>query len=162
MAMTKKQEEFFCALYRQYAAYLWKWAYRCLGDRQLSEELVQDTFVVLMLKIDTVITYENPKPWLFQVMANQIAHEKRQFAAHESHVPLDEHPELSSDEHLMDGLEELLPSAFSEADQNLFIWYYRDRYTFGEISAKLGISEDACRMQLARLRSRLKKILRDL
>lgn len=61
----------------------------------------------------------------------------------------------------MDGLEELIPSAFSEEERNLFIWYYRDRYSFGEISNVLGISEDACRMKLLRLRKRLKKILRD-
>lgn len=161
MAMTNEQEKFFCTLYRQYAGYLWKWAYRSLGDRQLSEELMQDTFVILMLKIDTIMTYENPKSWLFGVMANQIAHEKRRFAIQKPSLPLEDHPELASDNHLMDGLEELLPSAFSETDRNLFIWYYRDQYTYGEISEMLGISENACRMQLARLRDRLKKILRD-
>lgn len=57
----------------------------------------------------------------------------------------------------MDGLEELIPSAFSEEKRNLFIWYYRDRYSLGEISKALGIFEDACRMKLLRLRKRLKK-----
>ncbi len=160
MAMTEKQDEFFCALYRECAKHLWRWAYRCLGDRELSSELVQDTFVVLMLKIDAVMRYENPEAWLFQVMANQIWHEKRQFAVHE-YIPIEECPDIPSDDHLMDGLEELIPSAFSEEERNLFIWYYRDRYSFGEISKVLGISEDACRMKLLRLRKRLKKILRD-
>lgn len=72
MAMTEKQDEFFCALYRDCAKHLWKRAYRSLGDRELSSELVQDTFVVLMLKIDAVMTYEKPKAWPFQVMADQI------------------------------------------------------------------------------------------
>lgn len=163
VAMTEKQAAFFVRMYEDYAEYLWKFAYRKLGDSHIAWELVQDTFVVLLLKIDKIIAHEKPAAWLFDVMGNQIQHEKRQFAVRGgASVPLDECYELAADIEIMDGLEELIPSAFTEAERNLFLWYYRDQRTFREISGKLGISEDACRMQIKRLRKRLEKILRNL
>ncbi|MEO1261704.1 MAG: sigma-70 family RNA polymerase sigma factor [Bacteroidota bacterium] len=58
---------------KSYTQELFAWAIQKTGDRQLSEDLVQDTFLIAAEKITTFKKDSQPKTWLIGILKNKIA-----------------------------------------------------------------------------------------
>ena len=58
---------------RSYTKDLYAWAFQKTGDPQLSEDLVQDTFLVAAERLDAFKKESQPKTWLFGILKNKIA-----------------------------------------------------------------------------------------
>lgn len=63
---------------RQYTQSLYDWAYHKTSDRQLSEDLVQDTYLAAAEKMASFKKNSRPKTWLFGILKNKIADHYRQ------------------------------------------------------------------------------------
>ena len=61
-------DPWFDSLYEENSKKLFKVANTILKNRSVSEELVQDTFTVLLLNRETVETYDHPEAFLFRVL----------------------------------------------------------------------------------------------
>lgn len=88
--MTGNQIEFFDDIYRKYYKMMYDVALRIVKNPGIAEDVVADTFLVLITKINAVIEHEQPVKWLFRVLKNNALNERRAQSNH-SAVPLDEH-----------------------------------------------------------------------
>lgn len=65
-------------VYRRYAAAVFRFAFRCVGRRDLAEDLTSEAFLALQQKLDEVDLAQLPS-WLFKVVKNRaIDHWRRQ------------------------------------------------------------------------------------
>jgi len=57
---------------------LYNWAYHKTSDKEVAQDLVQDTFLVATEKFDTFQGKSSPKTWLFSILNNKIVDYYRQ------------------------------------------------------------------------------------
>jgi RNA polymerase sigma-70 factor (ECF subfamily) len=62
---------------RVYTAELWNWAFRKTSNQQLSEDLVQDTFLAAAENMGSFRRESQPKTWLLGILKNKIAEHYR-------------------------------------------------------------------------------------
>ena len=60
----------FDSLYRQHSAAVFRFAVRCVGRRDVAEELTSDAFLALHQHLDSIDTSQLPS-WLFTVVRNR-------------------------------------------------------------------------------------------
>ena len=72
--MHRKQEQLINTLYTKYARKIRDWAYRHTGNINIAEDIMQETFLILLIKIDEVIEHEDPRKWLFRTAKNVLLH----------------------------------------------------------------------------------------
>lgn len=155
--MTAEDNELLGKLYLEYSGKMIKWAYTLLRSESIAMELVNETFVTLMTKIDEVRTHPNLVGWLFVTLRYQIRNELDK-ARYRLELPFDESLAVGSDftENLC--LADCLPAELSEEEKNLIIWHYEERCSHEEMAKRLGISINACRTRLFRAKEHYKKI----
>lgn len=72
-----------------YTADLFSWAFQKTSDRQLSEDLVQETFLAAAEKSASFRNESRPKTWLFGILKNKIAaHYRKTLRLNIAHTPL--------------------------------------------------------------------------
>ena len=149
--------EFFRMLYETHQHTLLRFAARQVGDT-ISEDLVEETFLIAWCKIEMLKTHPKPKHWLFRTLLNRCKREvarksyQMEIAADMDtlYIPVDmEAPDLL----------EVLPTGLSGSDTEILLLRFRDRLAFSEIAELLGIREDAARKRAARAVSRCRKSL---
>ena len=156
--MLREYEELFQTLYETYAEQIQTLAYRLTGDMGRAEEIRQDTFWVLLLKIEKVSTYDNPAGFLFKTLKNKVKKAQYEMDLDEQrYTPLDEDVIPDERNRGAAGLMEILPPSFSERDARMLHMYYEEARSIKEIADAEGISESACKMRIKRLRDKLKE-----
>lgn len=149
-------DPWFDTIYKRNAERLVRIAEHVLGDRELAEDLMQDTFMVLLAKRHETETYENPDAYLVKVLRNRIGSEiqkaerKRVEPLEEKHTPF----MAVEDRETMD---EILPNWLTEQERQLLIWRAEEGRSMQEIAVLLGCSEHACHMKMYRLRNKFEK-----
>lgn len=156
---VESAEQWFDRLYCENMPQMLQLAYRVLRDREAAEDVVQNTFVTLLLKQDEVQSkYANPVGWLYVTLRNQIGNEMQR-AKYRIHQPIEDVEGQTVDVDSMDKLEFALPDGLSEADKELLLLVFEQRRTYEEIAEKYGISVLACRTRVFRAKNRVKKLL---
>lgn len=119
---------------------------------------MQETFLILLVKIDDVIKREEPYKWLFKTAKNVLYHAYRDMEKENNQVPLDDLDAAAvlwdTDENLF----EVFPASFRKQDREILIMYYVEKRSIKEICDHFGIASSACKMRLMRLRAELKNI----
>ena len=151
-------------LYQEMYGRMVAYATSVLGDRNLAEEVVQDTFCIFCTKAETALQHENPQGWLMRTLQNVIRNMQRQRA---------DLNRLIMAALQVENLEELL--VYDEEDVNLLYGDLAPRADFHllkqvvldgctmlEAAEEYGISVEACKKRIQRLRAYLKKKLSDL
>ena len=145
-------------LYNSYAKRIADWAYRHLGDYELAKDIVQDTFLIAVIKVEDLMRSDNPQRWLYVTARNLIGHaireKKKKVASFANDFPTSQ-----VNNGISLGLSELFPQSFSTYDRQLLSMYYLERRSIKEIADLYGISLSACKMRLLRLRKELKNVL---
>ena len=155
MINVEKIDPWFDRLYRENAGRLFKIAYYILKNRAVAEELVQDTFLVLLVHREKVERYESPETYLVNVLRKRIGSEiqktsyQREESLREEALPTEEGP--------MECLEDILPEWLNEQERQILTWRAEDGLSFREISLRMGCSEHACHAKMYRLREKFKK-----
>ncbi len=101
---------------------LFTWAFYKISDKELAEDLVQETFLAAYQKINSFENKSEPKTWLFSILKNKIADHFRRsyrngsnttisfehfFDENENWIP-DQKPqkwEMEDEKHLLDNFE---------------------------------------------------------
>ena len=152
-----RTDPWFDSLYRENAQRLFKVAYRVLKNRDVAEELVQDTFMVLLVQREKVERYECPEAYLLDVLRKRIGSELQK-AYRKREEPLEEkHESIAAREGGRERVEDLLPGWLNEQERQILLWRAEDGLSFQEIARRLGCSEHACHARMYRLREKFKK-----
>ena len=145
--MTPGQKEMIGQLMRQYAPLMVQLTFRRTGDPQLSEELVQETFLTACKKADIICSHEKPLAWLYQTLQyltmkeiNRACHSREQSSEELQDIAAADPP----------AFHEILPRTLSTEERRILILRFEHRLPHREIAEALGISEVACRKQVSR------------
>lgn len=155
--MTGNQIEFFDDIYRKYHKMMYDVALRIAKNPEIAEDIVSDTFLVLITKINIVMEHEQPVKWLFRVLKNNALNERRAQCSH-SAVPLDEHLAVAAADNLIP-FSGYLPNGLSEAEQKILTLRLSEDLEYVEIAKIMNMTENACRMQYSRARRHCAELL---
>ena len=152
-----KIDPWFDSLYRNNAPRLINIAYHILGDREVAEEVVQDTFLILLMKRGDVEQYERPEAFLMSVLRKRIGNELQR-ASRRLEEPMEEKHEavLAFSDH-KNRLEDILPDWLTRQERQILIWRVEYGLSFQEIARQLSCSEHACHAKMYRLRVKFRK-----
>jgi RNA polymerase sigma factor (sigma-70 family) len=134
-------------------------SYSSTGDRALSEDVAQETFVAAWRKLDRVRAGAL-RPWLCAIARN-LGRKARRRTRHEQPIeeaayvaagasPFDELARADSERIVRDAL-----SRVPEKYREVLVLYYRDNQSIRGVAETLGISEDAVTQRLSRGRKYL-------
>ena len=153
--MDINAEHFIEKLYCTTRDKLFRYAYRLIGRVEKAEELVQEVFVLAMLHKEELLSHANPQGWLFVTLKYQILNERRRKESI-SEVPLDDFFALE-EKPPCEPLETILPRELADLEKQILIWRFEDQIDYYEMSNRLGISQNACRIRVSRAVEKCRK-----
>lgn len=103
-----EQNQWFIELYREHSARLFRQAYYVLRDRHLAEDLVEETFLILLYKQKDLLTHPNIGGWLSQTLKHLILDETKS-ARHRLEIPLIHDTAVIAEDTYHEPLEDSLP-----------------------------------------------------
>jgi len=156
--MTPAQKEHIGALMRQHGPLMVQLTYRRTGDRQLAEELVQETFLTACQKADIVCSHEKPLAWLYQTL-NYLTIKEMNKAYHARESACEEIESLGTTDDPR-SFREILPRDLTTEEQRILILRFEHRLSHKEMAETLGITEAACRKQVSRAVQKCRKSIR--
>jgi len=146
------------ALYLEYHDGLEKYAQRIGFSKEDAEELVQDTFAVVVQKWDIFMASESRLSWIFGILRRCMGRLNRdeQYASR-----LQEQLKLYSSGVQEDRLDlvTLYRGIVSDDELELLILHYVEKVSYESLSRRLNKSEPACRKQIQRIREKCRKAL---
>lgn len=156
-------------LYRLFAPAMFNASFRILGDRFVSEDIMQESFIVAFEKIKECKTPEYFGAWLKRIVINksidEIRKRKNIFQSIDDSIPIaDDSDELFSEEDEKEKANligiikrsiDLLPDGYRIVLSLKLI----EDYDYASIAKKLDIAESSVRSQFARARQKLIEII---
>lgn len=149
-------DQYLESLFREHYGAMEAYAYRFFHNRDIAQDVVQETFLIAQAKLDTLLISPEPRGWLFNTLKNVMGNVYKQQKRMQETVPLQEG----------DLTEELIPSLTTSYDNlispeelQLLIWVYCEGWPYQDIADKLGIGLSACKKRIQRARGRLKDAL---
>ncbi len=137
---------------------------RRMPDEQSGEDILQDVFLKIHTRIDTLRNEEKLQSWIYQIARNAIADYYRE---HRATLELSEAPALLEEPGDDDIVNELIPSIKAMVDslpadyrEALLLTEYQG-LTQRELAEKLGLSLSGAKSRVQRAREKLKTMLLD-
>lgn len=115
--MTQKQILFFEELYTKYYSMMVQTVLPIVGGRDIAEDIVADTFFILLARINSVMEHEQPVKWLFRVLKNNAISEYRAQCRHAA-APLEESILRAAEPELIP-FSGMLPKGLSASEQRI-------------------------------------------
>ncbi len=173
--MDRKQEQFFDALYDQWFSKLCAYANVRVKNLPIAEEVVQDTFLVALLKIDVLMNTEHPERWLKKTVQHKLLHYFRDRSRKlDRIIPLDDIDQKSvsvfdteiekiesSEEERLQRIQEILETTLKEEEKVLLQKIAFEEKSYEKAAEELGISLWTCQKRMQRLRGKLRKTIRN-
>lgn len=148
----------FDQLYREHSARLIKLAFYSLKDRQLAEDVVEETFLTLLYKRRELMGHPNISGWLAVTLKNIIDDElKSARRKHEAPFVFDEN--FGERDTYNQPLKDLLPKGLSAKEKEILVLFYEEQLSYEEISQQLGISITNCRTRAFRARVHCRELM---
>lgn len=154
--MDRLQNETIHSLMVRHSTLMVQLTYRRIGDWQLAEDLVQETFLTACCKADVVCSHDKPVAWLYKTLDNLTFRESRR-RYHKSEIPLSDWKTETCEMEL--SLEYHLPAGLNEQERKLLVARIEEEHSIPEIAEMLGISEAAYRQRLSRAIRRCRKLM---
>ena len=144
-------------IYRMYFADVYKFVYRKIPNKQVAEDIVQDTFLLAMKKSEEVLTHPNPKAWLMCTARYKIMELSRNMKRWDM-AYLEDCSGLEESSRHFERIElELTALATVSKDEwDMIKQYYLYGTTIAELAEAEGITENYLRVRLSRLRKKLR------
>lgn len=147
--VEKRHMEFIKTLMEEHATSMVWLAFRRTDNSQLSEDLVQETFLTACCKPDQIYNHPNPAGWLYKVL-NRLTMRELDKAYRTAEVPLlEEDPSGQTEIELP--MEHYLPSGLSDGERELILMRVDRGLSFAELAEYYGITEAACRQRVSRV-----------
>lgn len=163
MGNSIPDEEQITKLYQEMYGRMVAYASSVLGDRNLAEEMVQDTFCIFCTKAETTLQHENPQGWLMRTLQNVMRNMQRHRATMNrlmmKALRVEDWETLLVYDH--EDVDLLYGDLAARADFQMLKRVVLDGCTMLEAAEEYGISVEACKKRIQRLRTHLKKKLSD-
>lgn len=158
--MKQTDEAWVKELYERNAPRMYTVALRRLEDAGEAQNIVQEAFLALLEKIEVVKCHPNPAGWLMKAVRFLILQSIDSQQSLENHeVELDDKTfQISAPPVQLIPLRDMLPPGLSQREQDLLVWFFEDRLTYEEISARLKIPILTCRTQMFRAKKHYRKL----
>ncbi len=153
-----EQNEWFDQLYKEHSGRLFRQAFYALRDRHLAEDLVSETFLILLYKQRDLRAHPNLAGWLSQTLKNLICDEMRS-ARHRLEMPLIFDDTAFTVDTYHQSLDELLPKELFPKEQEILILLFEEQLSYEEIAQRLGISVLNCRTRAFRAKAHYKVLI---
>lgn len=154
MSLTKEQPDFIALLYQEMYRKLVATAYGLLGNMSLAEEVAQDAFLIACRKAEDVMNCPNPQGWMIITLHNVVRNLNRVLATQERYL---HNTNRSQDQlvHVDDysGIE--YSDLLSIEEYRLFRRIAVDNYSMSEAAVEFGISVEACKKRVQRIRVKM-------
>ncbi len=126
------------------------------GDREAAKDIVQESFLRLAAKIKQSGSPVRAKDWLFICARNLCFKHLRSGKTRDAYRPLPERigAEISAEDRQF--IQEVLGRLDAE-ERDLIVLREVEQYSIGEIAELIGISEEAVRVRLYRIRKRMQE-----
>ncbi|HEY0992444.1 MAG TPA: sigma-70 family RNA polymerase sigma factor, partial [Kofleriaceae bacterium] len=144
-ASRRGEREAFGALIERYQAVVSAVSFSRTGDRALSEDVAQDTFIAAWSQLDRLREPRRLRAWLCGIARN-LARKARRRTAREAPLerivvfegsnPFDQAAEAESERVVRDAL-----ARVPENYRDVLVLYYRDQRSVRDVSVALGITE---------------------
>lgn len=153
-----EQNEWFDQLYRENSSRLFKQAFYVLRDWHLAEDLVEETFLILLYKQNQLADHPNIAGWLSQTLKNLIYDEMKS-AKHRLEIPLNPDVNASAPDTYHLPLDHLLPKGLLPKEREILILLFEEQLSYEEIAQQLGISVLNCRTRAFRAKAHYKALI---
>lgn len=158
--MNPADEAWVKMLYKNNALKMYKIALRRLNDAEEAQNIVQEAFLALIEKVDFVKNHPNPPGWLMKAMHFLILQYIEECSKRDEHeVSMDEHlTQIVAPQAPLVSLRDMLPLELSQRERDLLVWFYEEKASYKEISARLKIPIMTCRTQMFRAKQHYKRL----
>ena len=149
-------------LYARHYPELLKYCTAACRDRELAEDLVQETFLKALQNPDTIedLGPSQRRAWLFRTMKNLFVDRYRRAVLESQHLQTVETDAVISDPGMEQVENEQVLLALDQEDRVLFQLRYMEDYNATEISEILGLPAGTVRSRLSRCRKQLKESMK--
>lgn len=155
--MTVEQEGFVRALYQEHHDALLSLAKRIVKDPEAAADAVSQAYLILILKIDSVMACRDPVKWLFHVCKNTAIDEYRR--QRRRALPLTAAEELGTDPEFLT-FQDLLPEGLTEDEREILSLRIQQGMAYEEIAAIMHATSAACRMKYSRAKKHCADLMR--
>ncbi|MBQ2996674.1 MAG: sigma-70 family RNA polymerase sigma factor [Oscillibacter sp.] len=159
--MSDAELKFLEELYRTHYQKLFLYANAVVKHREVAEEAVQDTFHIACLKIAQLRASPNSAGWLVQTLKNVLRNMERTrsslYSSLQRDLPYEERYVGSRRDE--ENISLLYGDTLTEEELSLLQRIAVEGCTYLEASRELGISAEACRKRMQRIRDKLRKNL---
>lgn len=174
-------DNFFQSLCEQYYADLGNFLLALTKDRELAQDLLQETFIVAWNKRELLLTHPNPAGFLFQTARLCLKHARQKQKKQQSHVLYLDREQLAQqkqEQHGNDPWEELclqqdaaidetkwITAALQQLSDEEYLLYrqhYLEKKTFVQLAQEHQQSAVCLRMRALRIRKKVQKAVRQL
>ena len=147
-------------LYERHYKELMSFGVRMSGSKELTEDLVQETFVRALMNPETVedLTPTKRRAWLFRTFKNLFFDRFRR-AVLENEYAQDHLPEYAEDPGMQEVENAMVLQSITPQDRAIFQLRHFDGYTAEEIAQMLDLPPGTVRSRLSRCRKYLKQNL---
>lgn len=166
--MSPEEDRFLDNLFRQYAHELWRYAMSYLKDSSRAEEIVQDTFQTVSMRVKDLMEHESPERWLKKTAKNKIlkSEEMRRrymyrFLSLDTEIAIElTTPEDVVEQQIPDGPspEEKFKRVLTEEELYLLRRITLEKATHKAVAQELGITVWGCQKRLQRIREKLYEV----
>ncbi len=155
--MAPEQTCFLQKLYNEHHNAMFYVAKRIIRDSVAASDIVSQAFLMLILKIDVVMEYDEPEKWLFHVLKNIAIDEYRRTRLH-GLVSIEDIPEMSVEPEFI-SFSDLLPKGLTSEEKKILTLRIDRDMDYREISELMSISCSACRMKYSRAKKHCAELM---
>nr|WP_325205039.1 sigma-70 family RNA polymerase sigma factor [uncultured Oscillibacter sp.] len=146
-------------LYLQYSSKMAAAAMRAGFSIEEAEDLTQEAFLLFLIKAPMIRAEQrSPGGYLFITLRNLIGDALRQRRRRKT-LPYGEVPDPGKSDAYFTSLKDALPPELEEKDREILIAYYEDEIGYEELSRRLGIPVERCRVRVFRAKNRCRRLL---
>ncbi len=148
--------------YIKYHDYLVAYAEQRGFSQDIAEDLVQETFLIILQNPDRFLSSSGKTAWMVSILRHCMGHYWR-YAQYLFRIQSQLEQFRNDNETLMDNhsIRIIYDGIINREDLELLIQYYVDGYSYNDLCAHFGISETACRKRIQRAKARLRKALEE-
>lgn len=146
--MLIQDKVLFSKIYNANYDHLLYTAVKIIRNFSAAEDLVNETFFILLTQFDKIQHHPNIVGWLHTVLTNLTSNELKKQSRYIS-IPSEKIPGTSCEDNFI-SFYDCLPDELSEAEKEILVLRYQDKLNCVEIANMLNISHEASRARLSR------------
>ena len=150
-------------IYKKYHPELLRWCLGACRDRELAEDLVQETFLKALQNTDTFedLGLSQQRAWLYRTVKNLLYDRYRRAVLESEHLQQLDEDAAYLDPGIQQTENELILQMLTPEDRMLFTLRYMEGYNASELSEMLGMPTGTIRAKLSRCRKLLKNMMEE-